>query len=375
MIKISCRNPIYVNKVIVPCGKCFCCRSKYRLGWQLRLQHELLSYNYCAIFLTLTYNEKNLPINDTLVKKDVQDFIKRLRKYYSDVKIRYFAVGEYGTEKHRPHYHLIVYGLKAPEQKRKSVLNWKYGKFLSENIWKKGYCFVGYVDSKCISYVSKYVLKEFVKGVSVDTYEKCGLQKPFSLKSSGLGLSWLLKNINKVTSDIKQNKPVTMYKSKVGYPRYYRKKLIELGEFDENYFRDKYYDEIDNMQASVISELKEAHVNLDPEKNYLNLSLSDLFNIENATELKTTRVPVKDFIDKYENNPKYKNKYKSYCSLFIKGVSTVPVVDIVPVSRDYIEDVLNNHWFIVYKKYISMKHDLRLKGFILKNKNKVDPYE
>ena len=105
MIKLSCRNPIYVKEMIVPCGKCFTCRSKYRLSWQLRLQHELLSYNYNAMFLTLTYDDDNLPTNETLVKKDVQDFIKRLRKFYNDVKIRYFAVGEYGSEKHRPHYH------------------------------------------------------------------------------------------------------------------------------------------------------------------------------------------------------------------------------------------------------------------------------
>ena len=371
MIKISCRNPIYVKEMIVPCGKCFACRSKYRLGWQLRLQHELLSYNYNAMFLTLTYNDDNLPDNETLVKKDVQDFMKRLRKFYSDVKIRYFAVGEYGTERHRPHYHLIIYGIKAPEQKRKSVLNFKYGQFLAEKIWKKGYTFVGYVDSKCISYVSKYVLKEFVKGVSVDEYKKAGLVPPFSLKSSALGLTWLLDNMDKVLSDIKHNKPVTMYKSKVGYPRYYRKKLIEYGKFDDDYFKNKYYNDLDNMQDSIISELKEAHITLDAEKHYLNLSLSDLFNAEKLTKLETTMVSVKDFIDMYENKP----QYKGYCKLLLNGVTSVPVTKHIPLSYDTVVDIVENHWFVIYKKYIKMKHDLRLKGFILKNKDKVDPYE
>ena len=288
MIKLSCRNPIYVKEMIVPCGKCFTCRSKYRLSWQLRLQHELLSYNHNAMFLTLTYNDDNLPDNETLVKKDVQNFIKRLRKFYNDVKIRYFAVGEYGTEKHRPHYHLIIYGLKAPEQKKKSILNWKYGKFLQEKIWKKGYTFVGYVDSKCISYVSKYVLKEFVKGVSVEQYKNAGLLPPFSLKSSGIGLTWLLDNIDKVLSDIKQNKPVTMYKSKVGYPRYYRKKLIEYNKVDEDFFKNRYYKDLDNMQMSILSELKEAHINLQPDKHYFNITLSQLFNIEKLYKTKKT---------------------------------------------------------------------------------------
>lgn len=370
MIKLSCRNPIYVKEMIVPCGKCFTCRSKYRLGWQLRLQHELLSYNYNAMFLTLTYNDENLPDNETLVKKDIQDFIKRLRKYYSDIKIRYFAVGEYGTERHRPHYHLIIYGLKAPEQKKKSILNFKYGKFLSEKIWKKGYTYVGYVDSKCISYVSKYVLKEFVKGVSIEQYKKSGLLPPFSLKSSGIGLTWLLENMDKVLSDIKQNKPVTMYKSKVGYPRYYRKKLIEYNKVDESFFKDRYYKDIDNMQLSIISELKEAHIHLDPAKNYFNLSLSQLFNIEKSYKPVKTSFDVLNFLDKSTGLNK-----KRAGNLCLKGIINIPTVEFVPYTYDEICDIIENHWFIIYKKYVVMKHDLRLKGFILKNKNMVDPYE
>lgn len=371
MIKLSCRNPVYVKEMIVPCGKCFTCRSKYRLSWQLRLQHELLSYNYNAMFLTLTYNDDNLPDNETLVKKDVQNFIKRLRKFYNDVKIRYFAVGEYGTEKHRPHYHLIIYGLKAPEQKKKSILNWKYGKFLEEKIWKKGYTFVGYVDSKCISYVSKYILKEFVKGVSVEQYEKAGLLPPFSLKSSGIGLTWLLNNIDKVLSDIKQNKCVTMYKSKVGYPRYYRKKLIEYNKVDEDFFKNRYYKDLDNMQMSIISELKEAHINLQPDKHYFNITLSQLFNIEKQYKTEKT---FKSLDDIYNTTFSSSNKRKAG-SLLLKGLKEIPITEFVPYTYEEICDIIENHWFIVYKKYIRMKHDLRLKGFILKNKNNKDPYE
>lgn len=371
MIKISCRKPIFVNGIIAPCGKCFTCRSKYRLSWQLRLQHELLSYNHNAMFLTLTYSNEHLPDNESLLKSDVQNFVKRLRKYYHDVKIRYFAVGEYGTLKHRPHYHLIIYGIKAPEQRKKSVLNWKYGQFLSNSIWKKGYCFVGYVDSKCISYVSKYVLKEFVKGISVDKYKEAGLLPPFSLKSSGLGLTWLLDNIDKVISDIKQNKVVSMYKSKIGYPRYYRKKLVEFGKFDEDYFSNKYYKEMDNIQSSVIAELKEAHVTLSPDKNYFNVSLSQLFNIEKLTKPISNPIPLSYYFD----NTKNTHKKKIAGNLLMKGIKSLVDIKFENLSYEEQCDILDNHWFIVYKKYIRMKHDLRLKGFILKNKGKEDPYE
>ena len=197
MLTINCRNPLYIKKaeIVVPCGKCFFCRKKYRLQWQLRLQHEFVSYEGVAMFLTLTYNEENLPNDNLLIKRDVQLFIKRLRKFYKDVKIKYFAVGEYGTKKNRPHYHLIIYGLRAPENRNNSKLNFKYGLFLAERIWKKGFCHVGFVNSKCISYVSKYVMKSFI---STDGKEL----ELFTLKSTGLGLSYLLKNFKYIKEQI-----------------------------------------------------------------------------------------------------------------------------------------------------------------------------
>ncbi len=39
----------------------------------------------------------------------MQLFIKRLRKYFNNNKIKYFYCGEYGTQTLRPHYHMIVY--------------------------------------------------------------------------------------------------------------------------------------------------------------------------------------------------------------------------------------------------------------------------
>ncbi len=73
--------------------------------------------------MTLTYDDEHLPINDyvdsdgvihgkpTLRKRDVQLFLKRLRKNYKyDNHIKYFCCGEYGGKTFRPHYHLIIFG-------------------------------------------------------------------------------------------------------------------------------------------------------------------------------------------------------------------------------------------------------------------------
>lgn len=61
-------------------------------------------------FVTLTYDEEHLPEGGTLVPRDLQLFLKRLRKSIEPRKVRFFAVGEYGDETFRPHYHLGLFG-------------------------------------------------------------------------------------------------------------------------------------------------------------------------------------------------------------------------------------------------------------------------
>jgi len=50
---------------------------------------------------------------DSLIKRDVQLFVKRLRKDQDArglAKIRYYLVGEYGDQTKRPHYHAAIFG-------------------------------------------------------------------------------------------------------------------------------------------------------------------------------------------------------------------------------------------------------------------------
>lgn len=107
---MKCISPIYVRKVaqFVPCNKCAFCIKKHIDAWCLRLAHEL-EVSSSAFFITLTYNDEHLPENGELSKRDLQLFIKRLRK--RDPGIRYFAIGEYGTEFKRPHYHAVIFNL------------------------------------------------------------------------------------------------------------------------------------------------------------------------------------------------------------------------------------------------------------------------
>jgi len=186
IIGTSCANSIKLKDLDfrVPCGKCLPCQKKRRSEWSLRLEHEYL-FSDSAFFITLTYNDLHIPRTkqgyQTLFKKHVQDYIKRLRndhvKYVSktlniskkEVKfrakpLRYYAVGEYGSKTRRPHYHLILFNMDigniAPLQ----------------NQWKKGFADVGTVTSSSINYVTKYMFKQFNRKTDRRT-------PPFSLMS------------------------------------------------------------------------------------------------------------------------------------------------------------------------------------------------
>lgn len=107
---MTCISPIYVRKAgqFVPCGKCGFCIKKAIEAWVLRISHEMEDSS-SAYFFTLTYNDENLPPNRQLDKTHLQDFFRSLRKKHKG--IRYFAIGEYGTQMGRPHYHAVIFNL------------------------------------------------------------------------------------------------------------------------------------------------------------------------------------------------------------------------------------------------------------------------
>lgn len=108
-----------------------------------------------AYFVTLTYNDDSLPKDSVLVKSDLQKFVKRLRSYQDyqigDNDLRYFAVGEYGKEDNRPHFHLVLFNLPAFD----TIQALK----LIERSWKFGFCYVEFVNKKNLYYITKYLTK------------------------------------------------------------------------------------------------------------------------------------------------------------------------------------------------------------------------
>lgn len=200
-----CKAPVTIfrnkKRDLVPCGKCVLCLAKKRADWSFRLLQEM-AVSSSAIFLTLTY--ENEP-EQGLEKRDLQLFLKKLRKVNSG-KIRYYAVGEYGTRTHRAHYHLIMYNIDAACQ--------------IQNVWSQGHIKVGSVTAASIHYVTKYCI----------TGQSCtpqGRNKPFALMSRrpGIGINYLSEPMMKWHREDDR-----MYVINNGYkqaiPRYYRDKVF-----------------------------------------------------------------------------------------------------------------------------------------------------
>ena len=150
------------RRLSVPCGKCYACLSRRRQDWVFRLKQEFRNYPE-ACFVTLTYDDENLPLAGdgvpVVFKRDVQLSLKRLRKSLNGKKIRYFCVSEYGNDFLRPHYHAIIYNLSACSNSYDLI----------NAAWQKGFICVSEVTDARIAYVAKYCLSY---GDGIEKFEK-----------------------------------------------------------------------------------------------------------------------------------------------------------------------------------------------------------
>ena len=93
------------DSFLVPCGQCIGCRLKRSRDWAIRCVHEASLYKHNC-FITLTFDDLHLPANRSISKRDLQLFMKRLRKRFKGFEsvmddngniyypIRFFGCGE-----------------------------------------------------------------------------------------------------------------------------------------------------------------------------------------------------------------------------------------------------------------------------------------
>ena len=182
-----------------------------------RLEHEAY-FHQNSWFVTLTYNDENLPRGGSLVADHISKFVKALRKKIAPRKLRFFGVGEYGGQLGRAHYHVILFGPDFPDRRvtyEKS--NWQtfsesfnkmfgstgikyFESDLLSKVWKKGFVQLTAVSPATMQYVAKYHVEKVTGDKAEDYYttfvdsgELIELEPEQSRMSRnpGLGRKWI----------------------------------------------------------------------------------------------------------------------------------------------------------------------------------------
>ena len=176
------------RQVTVPCGKCAACRVNHSSQLATRIMHEFEYAWDIGCFVTLTYSPEHCPSDYAVHKDALQRFFKRVRRhleYHNKGTLRaYFACGEYGDKRGRPHYHVLLLGWHPYDL----VYHGKsysgepiYTSKTMESLWPFGFCPIGTLTRKSSGYVARYAKKCVGDGSS--------RQKPFLLYSRNIRLS------------------------------------------------------------------------------------------------------------------------------------------------------------------------------------------
>lgn len=118
---------------------------------EVKFTYPMKSKDILSILEKIRHNVSNrIPY---ICNRDLDLFLKRLRSYYPDEKLRYYAVSEYGPVSFRPHWHLLL--LSNSE---------RFSETISENVskaWSYGRCDTslsrGYAALYVASYLNSYV--------------------------------------------------------------------------------------------------------------------------------------------------------------------------------------------------------------------------
>lgn len=191
---------------LIPCKKCIGCRLDYSKEWANRGYLESLQWknNY---FVTLTYNDENIPKNGSLNPKHFTTFIKDLRANMRDngiqkEGIRFMGCGEYGEKTERPHYHIILFNCNLPLESfynpRINKGNTYWQNKIIEEEWNYGISNISDVNWNTIAYTARYITKKINGKQSEEHYQ--GKEKEFfrTSRKPGIGGYYYQENAEKI---------------------------------------------------------------------------------------------------------------------------------------------------------------------------------
>jgi len=159
-------NPRYADidfPVEVPCGQCLGCRIDRSQQWAIRCVHEASLYKHNS-FITLTYDPEHLPVDGGLHIEHFQKFIKKLRKKAGS-GVRYFCCGEYGENRGRPHFHVILFNYSFKDKQLHTVRRGHrlYRSDSCRAFWSdQGNVLLGNVTFQSCAYVARYIMKKVI---------------------------------------------------------------------------------------------------------------------------------------------------------------------------------------------------------------------
>lgn len=230
----------YTVEAFIKCGTCSQCIAEKANNWVIRNYYENKAHKK-KCFITLTYAK------DTkfLVKKDLQDFIKRLRKHLNkqNIKIRTFNAGEYGTKKHRPHFHSIIYGWQDEKPTYKGLSKKGYPMFESElikKLWGKGITVYQEFNENEIPYIALYdtnnenisyyykmkrkdvdkLIKQLKKEIRLDEFEKLYINKKEKPRTTDEKRKQQIEIFNKARENYKELLKLINFRTKDKKKRY-----------------------------------------------------------------------------------------------------------------------------------------------------------
>lgn len=183
------------------CGQCVNCRLARSREWATRCVNESRMHEQNC-FITLTYDDENLPVRKSLELDDIQSFVKRLKYKFRDRKIRQLYSGEYGDLTFRPHYHAILFGIDFSHDRKlwkiKDGFRYYNSQSLSE-LWTFGNAVIGDFCFDTAAYVARYCMKK-VNGVRAHAHyrrvdesgDEYFLKSEFAHASNrpGIGAKW-----------------------------------------------------------------------------------------------------------------------------------------------------------------------------------------
>ena len=213
---MSCLRPtkFSTSKHKLPCGTCRNCNKQYIDQWVTKILFEYKSTQSGVLFVTLTYDNEHLPSSENysggeLSKPDLKLFLRRLNRNYNyryaeDNKklnlqpLKYFAVGEYGSQTNRAHYHLLLLNTYPEYRDIEKIIKRSWQLSDPEQIKVDLVGTKGTLDNQSnsntagelaasIRYTLKYILKNHGKGTDLHK------QSEFTLKTMrpAIGTSYL----------------------------------------------------------------------------------------------------------------------------------------------------------------------------------------